>query len=206
MPGGSTRTYHDRSDERYASEGLTGGGLPLLDLSAGGMRLAIGPKDKLKVGESLPFVVGRPGAALRLRGEVVWIKRKGILDRSGEVGIRFVGLSAGHARAVDRFARLGTLEPGEPEPKATPPANPEPAPSVRLDVPDFYAIVGVERSADADAIRHAYRLRARELHPDLNPDPDASERFDELTKAYTVLSDENVRPRYDAMLDASRAA
>lgn len=200
MRGGTAKTYRDRHAERYATEGLTGGGLPLLDLSAGGMRLAITPGDKLRVGEQRTFIVGRPGAALRLTGVVVWVKRKNLLDRSGEAGVQFVGLSTGHAKAVDRFARLGTLEREEPEPSGAA------SPGVRIDVPDFYAIVGVPRTADADAVRAAYRARARELHPDLNPDPGASEKFDELNKAYTVLSDEAVRQRYNAMLDASRAA
>ncbi|MEM9560637.1 MAG: DnaJ domain-containing protein [Planctomycetota bacterium] len=207
MRGGKAKSYRDRSAERYATEGLTGSGLPLLDLSAGGMRVAFDAKAKFRVGENRTFIVGRPGAALRLAGVIVWVKRKSVIDRSGEAGVQFVGLSSGHAKAVDRFARLGTLEPEEPagdEPGSAEATAADAAAPVRVDVPDFYAIVGVARSADEDAIKSAYRKRARELHPDLNPDPEASERFDELTKAYTVLSDRVVRERYDAMLSASQ--
>ena len=63
---------------------------------------------------------------------------------------------------------------------------------------DFYDVLGVERSASAEDIKRAYRRRARELHPDANPDdPRAEEQFKELARAYEVLSDPDQRARYD---------
>jgi molecular chaperone DnaJ len=62
---------------------------------------------------------------------------------------------------------------------------------------DYYEVLGLARTADADAIRQAYRRLARELHPDVSDSPEAEERFRELTAAYTVLSEPAARLLYD---------
>jgi molecular chaperone DnaJ len=62
---------------------------------------------------------------------------------------------------------------------------------------DPYEILGVERDADADTIKKAYRRLARQLHPDVNPDPSTQERFKEVSAAYDVLSDPEKRRMYD---------
>ncbi|MBN1438776.1 MAG: molecular chaperone DnaJ [Anaerolineales bacterium] len=62
---------------------------------------------------------------------------------------------------------------------------------------DYYEILGVPRSADGDAVRNAYRRLAKQLHPDVNRDPAAEERFKEINEAYGVLSNEQRRAAYD---------
>lgn len=63
---------------------------------------------------------------------------------------------------------------------------------------DFYELLGVSKTASASEIRKAYYLKARDLHPDKNPDdPQAQQRFQELSNAYSVLSDEQLRSKYD---------
>ena len=63
---------------------------------------------------------------------------------------------------------------------------------------DHYDVLGVPRDAADTDIKKAYRRLARELHPDVNPSPDAAERFKDVTHAYDVLSDPEQRRRYDA--------
>jgi molecular chaperone DnaJ len=63
---------------------------------------------------------------------------------------------------------------------------------------DYYEVLGVEKNADADAIKKAYRKAAIKYHPDKNPgDKDAEEKFKEAAEAYDVLSNDDKRARYD---------
>jgi molecular chaperone DnaJ len=64
-------------------------------------------------------------------------------------------------------------------------------------VADHYETLGVSKAASAEEIKKAYRKLARELHPDVNPDPKTQERFKEVTEAYDVLSDGQKRQQYD---------
>lgn len=63
---------------------------------------------------------------------------------------------------------------------------------------DFYDVLGVGRSADAKEIQKKYRKLARQYHPDFNKDPDAEQKFKEISEAYDVLSDPKTRKKYDA--------
>jgi len=63
---------------------------------------------------------------------------------------------------------------------------------------DPYAALGVPKSASADEIRKAYRKLAKELHPDVRPNDNAStERFKRVTAAFNLISDEAERGRFD---------
>ncbi len=63
---------------------------------------------------------------------------------------------------------------------------------------DYYEVLGIDKSADKDTIKKAYRKLAIKYHPDRNPgDKEAEEKFKEATEAYEVLSDDQKRPVYD---------
>jgi molecular chaperone DnaJ len=62
---------------------------------------------------------------------------------------------------------------------------------------DYYEVLGIPRDADEGQIKKAFRRLARELHPDVNAEPDAQERFREVAEAYEVLSNPETRQLYD---------
>ena len=62
---------------------------------------------------------------------------------------------------------------------------------------DYYATLGLDRSATDADVKKAFRKLAQKWHPDVSEDPAAAERFKELNEAYQVLSDPDRRQRYD---------
>jgi curved DNA-binding protein len=70
---------------------------------------------------------------------------------------------------------------------------------------DYYDALGVPRDASEQDIRRAYRKLAREYHPDVNKDPDAEDRFKQVSEAYEVLRDADKRARYDRLGENWRA-
>lgn len=67
---------------------------------------------------------------------------------------------------------------------------------------DYYEILGVSRNADQDELKRAYRRMARKYHPDVNQDSGAEDRFKEINQAYEVLSEPEMRMRYDRFGEA----
>lgn len=66
------------------------------------------------------------------------------------------------------------------------------------DFKDYYAVLGVNKSADAEEIKKAFRKLARKYHPDVNPgDRQAEAKFKEVNEAHEVLSDPEKRQKYD---------
>ncbi len=66
------------------------------------------------------------------------------------------------------------------------------------DKRDYYEVLGVDRNADDDALKKAYRKLAKKYHPDMNPgDEAAAEKFKEASEAYAILSDPQKRQQYD---------
>lgn len=64
---------------------------------------------------------------------------------------------------------------------------------------DYYDILGVSKDASAEDIKKAFRTKARTMHPDVSKEPNAEERFKEVSEAYETLSDPDKRARYDAV-------
>ena len=64
---------------------------------------------------------------------------------------------------------------------------------------DYYSTLGVERNADADAIKKAYRKLAHKYHPDVSKDPEGEEKFKEIAEAYETLKEPEKRAAYDQL-------
>lgn len=67
---------------------------------------------------------------------------------------------------------------------------------------DLYEVLGVAREADKEEIKRAYRRLARKFHPDVNKEDGAEERFKEINRAYEILSEPEMRARYDRFGEA----
>jgi len=71
--------------------------------------------------------------------------------------------------------------------------------TIQQPMGDLYAELGVDEQASREQIVAAFRARAKDLHPDMNPgDAEAAEQFKSLGRAYQVLADPDARARYDA--------
>ena len=68
-----------------------------------------------------------------------------------------------------------------------------------MEYKDYYATLGVPKTASQAEIKKAYRRLARELHPDTNKEPDAEKRFKDANEAHAVLSDAEKRKQYDEL-------
>jgi curved DNA-binding protein len=68
-----------------------------------------------------------------------------------------------------------------------------------MEYKDYYAILGVDKKASDDDIKHAYRRLARKYHPDVSKEPNAEEQFKNVKEAYEVLKDPEKRSAYDQL-------
>ena len=68
-----------------------------------------------------------------------------------------------------------------------------------MEYRDYYALLGVERTASAEDIKRAYRRKARKYHPDVSKEKNAEAKFKEVQEAYEVLKDPEKRAAYDQL-------
>ncbi|MCC5823109.1 MAG: DnaJ domain-containing protein [Phycisphaerales bacterium] len=189
-PGGGGSGGRARGEPRFDAEGIACHAGQVLDISGAGMRLLVAWKDAPRVGDVEHYAFGEGSEAVRVMGTVRWVRPAGRLHKRAQVGVEFVGLSPTRRDALRRFAAtgdFGALRAGEHD-------------AVRVEYPDLYKMFGVSPYASENDIRRAYHALSKDLHPDKSPDPDAGARFAELSKAYSILRDKELRARYDERL------
>jgi len=138
-----------------------------------------------------------------------------VIDQLAMYG--FVHDGKGEQKQAPKWSASGATETGaagsagakgaDGAPGATGPRAEQARPRVTVtaDLPCFYETLGVTRDATQEQIRAAFRGLAKKLHPDVCKEPDAGERFAFITRVHEVLSDPELRERYDEAI-AKRAA
>jgi len=187
--------HHLRSATRYNTDGFKCHDGALADLSGTGMRICFEGKPGFKVGETKDFRITASGQAVKLSGIVVWLKRSSLFGKEYQAGIHFSNLRPELQKAIQDFAIHGVLMTKAPGNGFS--GSPKKSARVSFDGPDHYTVLGLPRSASDQQIHEAYRQLAKRLHPDMNRELDAADRFKQVTEAYRILKDSNLRTQYD---------
>src|SRR4051812_185969 len=159
------------------------------DLSAGGIRLRGRGKTPVCRGQIVPLTLHAHESQVMVKSRVVHIRRVGL--RTWEAGFAFVDIRPSLAIDIDNLGRTGEI----PRWSYVPPKL------VRAEasLPDYYGALKVKQSAKWEDIRKAFHILAKKYHPDANPDPSATAKFQSLIEAYKVLKDPDKRKRYDVL-------
>lgn len=203
------RERHQRSAERYTTEDLRCLLGDVADLSERGMRVRGEGKPLLRKGDCEWFAVWLNDIQVWVRGRVVWIKKS---KHEHELGIEFANLAPELGEAFGQYGRDGkvadpdTVRAAGARTRSRGHKSTGDTPRAYVGVDDLYAHLGVDRSSSTEEITMAYRRLAKRHHPDVSQDPASVERFILISKSYKVLSDPDVRARYDQMLDVGDAA
>jgi DnaJ-domain-containing protein 1 len=202
-----------REHERVAAQGITCHLGQVLDISAGGMRIRTEGTPGVQKGDTLSFGVRSSRHKVSVQGQVLWTRRSGW--KNYEIGVRWLDASPIHVELLLQLARYGFVNIEEARGDAIPGMNGAASTSngsrassngsgaahgAAPAVEDLYKVLSVARTSTPEQIHSAFRALARKLHPDVNKEAGAQERFTEVNKAYSVLRDAETRRRYDILL------
>jgi hypothetical protein len=228
---GKQKSFRHRGAERHDTSSLHVPNLgELLDLSITGMRIKVAGKPKMDVKQVLPLIICNQGQCVKVTAQVVWVRKASLTGNEYQVGIRFMDVKPGIAKALDQLARFGCITPSagmaasvmpsetttsapaastsstaSTTSSATASTPPPSAPLITVEVEDLYANLGLAVGASEDQIRKAYHELAMKYHPDRSQEAGSEERFRMIAKTYLVLKDPEKRARYDAMLRGQAA-
>lgn len=202
-----------RLNYRYETHDLICALGKVADISRTGARVLCDGPPPVKQGQTVSIRLVAGGKKLVLSAEVIRIRRPKIMGKERSIGLKFVGLTQKHEYALENLGKFGTFVPGadtggDPSPSSAPAhtsadatAHADPTqsctPLMSVELPDLYEILGAPPSATHEELRAAFRKLATQLHPDVNPDPEAHERFQEIVSAWQILGDPELRSRFD---------
>jgi DnaJ-domain-containing protein 1 len=169
----------------------------VVDISRSGVQICCKSKPPFSEGAVTTLMFSFSGGKLPVSVQERWRKRR-FLRRGYFIGMKFVSNSPNVMNAIESLVKFGFLCPdavADEEPKPAPKTKPKFR--VMVDLPDYYAVLSVPQHADGNQVHSAYRLLARQYHPDTNKDPGAQARFISICEAYKVLSDPDQRKSYD---------
>jgi hypothetical protein len=178
------------------------------------------------VGQVVPLIIRNDGQAIKVHGQVVWVRRLGgVMSKAFQIGLRFRDVTPKLERALDQLGRFGYVNAKDlvedlgaipdPAPRPQPAPGPATAPAgtaeggpprsvCDIEIEDLYRVLEVLPTADDATIKKAYHELAKRYHPDVCKEEGGREKFEDVNKAFQVLRDPNLRRRYDQMLRASK--
>ena len=195
-----------RAFTRYTPDEVTCELGPLLDLSRGGLRTRIQGKCAHKPGDKIKTFIKCEQGKIVLDAQVRWVRRKGL--SAFELGLLFLDLDPNTATAIEVLAEYGFI--GQTAPGYTAKLSDafnnqrnrkrkfRPLPNrTGPDTLDYYELLGVSPAASERDIKRAYRMLAKECHPDTAAEDHDPARFIALNGAYEILIDPAKRAKYD---------
>ncbi len=173
-----------RTESRIETEQLACSQGQVADITGSGMRL-IFPKGQLpEIGEVQSYTFSDGSDSLEITGCVKWVRKGSAFSRQAEAGIEFVKLDPESRDAMIRLAVQGKIK----EPRSR---------YVQIEQADLYKILAVTRYASAEQIDEAFNEACNYWNGENADDPQATQKLDEVYKAYAVLSDPDKRASYD---------
>ncbi len=164
----------------------------VLDLSAGGMRIACSGKPPLKAGSAAKVDLRTNEGQESVNVRCCWVRKTGLF-KGYQIGLKFIGITEEQSGRIGKIAQYGFLPEADPQAQAQSGSDDSEEESAgisitaELDLGPYYQALELEDGAEADEIRDAYRRLVRTCHPDVNDAPEAEQQFLELQEAYDIL-------------------
>jgi DnaJ domain/PilZ domain len=181
----SEEVYQMRAESRLDTEDLRCSKGRVADITGSGMRLIISPDDLPQINDVQSYTFKDRRDEITITGTVKWIRKGTVFTRRCEVGVEFTKLDPTTRDAIIKLAVTGKMGLTKER-------------EVSIGLTNLYKILGITQHASSSEIQTAFRVEAKRWHPDVNDAPEAAQHFDEVQKAYAVLSDEISRANYDA--------